>query len=309
METSRRYWVVSPNVQSHAHTVDAWRQASVRWLAAFMGWLPDDQDHRIGPRFAHEIQPGDVILIARKFRGEPETVGFGIVVGKFLTSLTGFVPHESFGSLRRLKPFVPLSRPPAFLPLLAATNQTAALHRLHPESNAEHKLLCRWMDSKLESTPQPVENPETRDGKNGVSFGPLASDGQLEYQVRTRQEVKQAKKLEAALVERYRLWVERQDRTLQIFRAHRLQCDAYEAGRRNLIEAKCSVRREYIRMAVGQLLDYSFHAQAEIGECNKAILVPERPNSSLMQWLDSLGIKVIWEEGPEFLDNANGQFT
>lgn len=309
METARRYWVVSPNVQSHAHTVETWRQASVTWQAAFMGWLPNDQDHRIGPRFAYEIRPGDVILIARKFRGEPETVGFGTVVGKFRTRLNGFVPHESFGSLRRLKPFIPMSRPPASLPLLAATNQTAALHQLHPATNTEHALLCRWMDSKLESSQTPVANARTKINQIAVSFGPLESDGQLEYQVRTQQEVKQAKRLEAALVERYRHWVERQDRTLQIFRVHRLQCDVYEAERRNLIEAKCSVRREYLRMAIGQLLDYSFHAQADIGECNKAILVPERPHSSLMKWLDSLGIAVVWEEATAFLDNANGQFT
>ena len=309
MESSRKYWVVSPNVQSHAHTVGAWRQASVRWKAAFMGWLPDDEQHRIGPKFARGIEPGDVILIARRFRGEPETVGFGTVVGGFRTELDGFVPHEPFGSLRQLQPFVPMSRAPASLPLLAALNQAAALHRLHPESNAQHETLCRWMDARLNLPDDPQPGAGSAPQLNEVSFSPLLSDGQLDYQVRTQESVKKAEKLEAALVQRYRLWVERQDRTLSIFRVHRLECDAYEEARQNLIEAKCSARREYVRMAVGQLLDYAFIARGEIGECNKAVLLPHKPDESLTQWLDTIGISVIWEDGPVFLDNANGQFT
>jgi hypothetical protein len=274
-----------------------------------MGWLPDDEQHRIGPKFARRIEPGDVILIARRFRGEPETVGFGTVVGEFRTELDGFVPHEPFGSLRQLQPFVPMSRAPASLPLLAALNQAAALHRLHPESNAQHETLCRWMDARLNLPDDPQPGAGSAPQTNEVSFGPLLSDGQLDYQVRTQESVKKAEKLEAALVERYRLWVERQDRTLSIFRVHRLECDAYEQARQNLIEAKCSARREYVRMAVGQLLDYAFIARGEIGDCNKAVLLPHKPDELLTQWLDTIGISVIWEDGPAFLDNANGQFT
>jgi hypothetical protein len=77
MSTSRKYWVVSPNVRFDAKTVAAWRQASVKWQAAFMGWHPDDEAHRLGPKFARGIEPGDVILIARRANGKPETVGFG----------------------------------------------------------------------------------------------------------------------------------------------------------------------------------------------------------------------------------------
>jgi hypothetical protein len=128
MENSGKYWVVSPNVRFKSRTVNDWRQASVKWKAAFMGWQPDDYQHRLGPKFARAIQPGDTILIARRFGGEPETVGFGTVVGEFKTRLNGFKPHEPFGSLRQLDHFIPMSRPPDSLPLLDALNQTAALH-------------------------------------------------------------------------------------------------------------------------------------------------------------------------------------
>jgi hypothetical protein len=62
-------------------------------------------------------------------------------------------------------------------------------------------------------------------------------------------------------------------------------------------------------MAVGQLLDYAFQARNEIGETHKAILLPEKPEASLLPWLETLGINVIWEDSSVFLDNANGQFT
>jgi hypothetical protein len=109
-------------------------------------------------------------------------------------------------------------------------------------------------------------------------------------------------KREAALVTRYRLWIEHQDRKLHVFRVHRFQCDAYEEARHNLIEAKCSASREYVRMAVGQLLDYAFQVQDEIGECHKAILVPNKPDMSLVRWLETLGISAIWEDNSVFLE-------
>jgi hypothetical protein len=62
-------------------------------------------------------------------------------------------------------------------------------------------------------------------------------------------------------------------------------------------------------MAVGQLLDYAFHTLNKIGNCHQAVLLPNKPDPSLMEWLDTLNISVIWEDGAVFLDNANGQFT
>jgi len=88
-----------------------------------------------------------------------------------------------------------------------------------------------------------------------------------------------------------------------------LRCDAFEAERKNLIEAKCSVRREYIRMAVGQLLEYAFLGRERFGACNKAILLPEKPDLHSIEWLSDFHINVIWKEKNAFLDDANGQFT
>jgi hypothetical protein len=191
-----------------------------------------------------------------------------------------------------------------------AITQIAALRKLEPERNPNHNLLCRWLDGKLSERKAPAGTKHAGGPKVKVQIGSLPSDKQLEYQVRTRRSVGQARKREAELIGRYRDWIEQQDRTLTIFKTHKIQCDAYEKARRNLIEAKCSDEREYVRMAVGQLLDYAFHTAADLGKCHKAILLPSKPAApGLLKWLSSLDISVIWEESSVFLDSANGRFT
>ena len=119
----KRYWVVSPNVNNDETTVGDWRRASVLNQAAFMGWSPNDEEHKqMGPKFAGNTEngtkPGDVILIARRHNLEPEIVGVGEVVGKAIKRIPGPVIGDGFGSARRLKPFVAWSgSPPRSIPI------------------------------------------------------------------------------------------------------------------------------------------------------------------------------------------------
>ena len=76
-----------------------------------------------------------------------------------------------------------------------------------------------------------------------------------------------------------------------------------------MIEAKSSISREHIRMAVGQLLDYAFQGEKEFGKPNMGILLPEEPDPNSVDWLQPLKISLIWRKKAAFLDNANGQFT
>jgi hypothetical protein len=149
-DTPRRFWVVSPNVDNHNLTVPLWRQASLKWKAAFIGYAPDDQKRKqIGFKFANVVRPNDVLLIARWHRNEPEVVGCGVVVGTFKTRLKGFKSPHSFGSLRLLSPFKPLGAAPPRAPVWDALIQTTALTKLHPRKDASHKLICEWIERKL----------------------------------------------------------------------------------------------------------------------------------------------------------------
>lgn len=325
----RAYWVVSPNVKNDNSTVGAWRQASLTKSAAFMGYSPDDHKHaEIGPKFAGRVQggiePGDVILIARRRGGEPEVVGFGVVDGRMRTELPDFDAPDDFGSLRLLNPFVPWTKPRSGVPLIEAVKHTMALARLHPKINEAHRQICEWMDRHLQRRSTVVNGPadqraDPESGHRSTPTGDVESrdisvvasthNNQLDYLIQTRTAVVRAQKLEALLLENYQKWLKDQERTLRPVRMGALQCDGYEKETKNLIEAKSSTSRENIRMAVGQLLDYAFQAKEKLGDSNLAVLLPEKPREDVEKWLDSVGIKLIWQVGATFLDNANGQFT
>jgi hypothetical protein len=311
-ELMRNYWVVSPNVRNNAATVSAWRQASVLARAAFMGWKPSD--HEIGTRFVERIVPGDVILIARRHRFEPEIVGLGVAKGKAKRQIKNVSTPESFGTARRLSPFIPVSRAPEGVPLIEVLQHTSALARLHPKSRDAHARVCSWMEQLLSSN---NENPSNiaRVSDSGPGHNPTEAQlvdspkhHQLDYVIQSRVQTKRAKKDEARLLMAYRRWLRRQGRILVAAKYGKLQCDAFERARCNLIEAKSSTSREHIRMAVGQLLDYAFQIEGKLGKPHMAVLLPREPEQNLVNWLPQLNISLVWRKNRAFLDNANGQF-
>ena len=314
---TRRYWVVSPNVKDDDSTVEAWCAASIREQGAFMGWAPDDWEHgAIGPKFAGlaepGILPGDVILLARRYNHKPHLVGFGVVRGNPLTSLKNFAPPQDqpFGSFRRLSPFVPWSRVPLGVPLKETLRWTKAMAELHPTEEETHKKVCDWMERHLRSAEasHPISVPDQGHIKHPTLIDPPEAH-QLDFVVQTREQVINAKATEAGLLASYREWLKKQDRQLVAARYGKLWCDGYEVETKNLVEAKSSTQREYVRMAVGQLLDYAFMGKKHFGEPNKAILLPAKPEAEVLEWLRSLDISVIWQERGLFFDNADRWFT
>ena len=121
--------------------------------------------------------------------------------------------------------------------------------------------------------------------------------------------MRKAKKREAALVRDYKRWLKNRGPVVRQLIYGRLLCDAYEKDRNNLIEAKSSIRREYIRMAVGQLLGYAFLGKEKFGTPHMAILLPKKPEAKILTWLEGLTIKVIWRQRKAFVDNAQGRLT
>ena len=157
----------------------------------------------------------------------------------------------------------------------------------------------------------PASGPKRERQKSAsqVKVAPLFDPLQLDFLRKTTEEVSFARKEEAALVKEYKKWLADQGRNVERLIYKRLQCDAYEKDRNNLIEAKSSVKREYIRMAVGQLLDYAFLGKELFGMPNMAILLPRKPDAKLLEWIYDLNISAIWKQRKTFVDNAQGQFT
>ncbi|MDR6219214.1 hypothetical protein [Deinococcus soli (ex Cha et al. 2016)] len=66
--------------------------------------------------------------------------------------------------------------------------------------------------------------------------------------------------------------------------------DAYDVDDDVLIEAKGTVTREAIRMALGQLMDYQRYVRANY----LAVLLPSKPRPDLLALIKSQGVQTIW---------------
>jgi hypothetical protein len=67
-----------------------------------------------------------------------------------------------------------------------------------------------------------------------------------------------------------------------------------------IVEAKPSISREHIRMAIGQVLDY-VHLASQLGlQMKPAVLLPSLPSSDLVDLHQELGIQLIYKSDKQF---------
>lgn len=103
-------------------------------------------------------------------------------------------------------------------------------------------------------------------------------------------------RVEATLVQRYRRYLESTGHIVKRLRivppgeVSPLYSDLWDESVRELIEAKGSVTRDHLRLAVGQLLDYGRFVNAT----RHSVLVPMRPRPDLRTYLRDAGIDVIF---------------
>jgi hypothetical protein len=155
----------------------------------------------------------------------------------------------------------------------------------------------------------PKMEPTGQTRRQRVTKTNLPNEQTLRYPIVTKGQSRFASKTEAKLLRTYAKWLEQKHRNLEALKFNGLRCDAFEEKRGILIEAKASSRREDIRMAVGELLDYDYLARNKYPRLRKAILVPVKPAPGITQWLRKLGISVIWREKDEFRDNARASIV
>jgi hypothetical protein len=109
----------------------------------------------------------------------------------------------------------------------------------------------------------------------------------------------EAERAEAALVTRYRRHLQQRGHEVTRLRVvppgegAPLYSDLWDETARELIEAKGTVTRDAMRLAVGQLLDYGRFADAK----TRTVLVPSRPRPDLISYLAEVGIDVVYPEG------------
>jgi hypothetical protein len=150
-----------------------------------------------------------------------------------------------------------------------------------------------------------------------VLDGPISDDVPIEQQhterafVSPSREPYEAERREQRLVLELETYLRRRDHEVSRQRmvppgeARPLFTDLFDATTGTLVEAKGTVERNAIRMAIGQLADYKRFL--EDGQPrNLAVLVPSQPRSDLCELLASQGIELIYPGNDGFEDSTGG---
>jgi hypothetical protein len=121
------------------------------------------------------------------------------------------------------------------------------------------------------------------------------------YAVARPDEPAVAVRREAELVARYERWLADRGETsvrhrIPIPGGGYVVTDLYAKHSQELIEAKASAGRSYIRAGLGQILDYGRFIQHR----SKAILVPSEPSADLVELLRAHDVDVIWPSNDGF---------
>jgi hypothetical protein len=148
---------------------------------------------------------------------------------------------------------------------------------------------------------------------DGLSFTPsdenVIEDVEIEQHQTERMTVSskskghEAERREAPLVTKYRDYLETQGHTVKRKKiipageVRALYTDLYDVTDDALIEAKGSVTREAVRMAIGQLYDYRRYITPRP---SLAVLLPARPRQDLIDLCAVSGAAVIWPDGEAF---------
>ncbi|URM92682.1 restriction endonuclease [Streptomyces sp. MRC013] len=158
----------------------------------------------------------------------------------------------------------------------------------------------------VDTTPQ---EPSTKLGRLFVSQPNQVDDLPLERNenettfVNPNQEPYEADRKEAHLVNAFADYLTSnghqsgRQRILPPGESRPLFTDLHAKGLGLLVEAKGSVTRENIRMAIGQLADYSRFVDHTI----RAILLPSQPREDLLALAKTQDCAVIWPEGKGFV--------
>jgi hypothetical protein len=80
-----------------------------------------------------------------------------------------------------------------------------------------------------------------------------------------------------------------------------LFCDLYDKTTNTLYESKSTVTRPAVRMAIGQLADYSRLIEPVP---RRVLLMPERPRPDLLALAASQGVTVSWPDGDGFAEEG-----
>ncbi|MFI8159617.1 hypothetical protein ACIF6I_10435 [Streptomyces microflavus] len=179
-----------------------------------------------------------------------------------------------------------------FVPFQAVT---AAMFESEPATSGDLPL-PKQRTTKTTKTKKPAPNPET----SGTFVVPETFGTKLSLRAATAATV--AVRHEAELTQAYKEFLESAGHQTGAFQikvkglTSTLRTDLYDATDHVLYEAKGSNSREDIRMALGQILDYSRYVISEKheGEPKRVVLLPAAPTPDMYSLLDRYDVGVVY---------------
>lgn len=150
----------------------------------------------------------------------------------------------------------------------------------------------RPLDSPPESPTAPAIQPQTK-----VTAVPIEEQFTERTIVDPTREPYEAERRESALVQKFKIWMEGKGHILSRWmitpadEAKPIFTDIFVEDMALLVEAKGSIDRSSIRMAIGQLIDYS---RFEDKRVKLAVLLPMLPRKDLLRLLYHTGILIYY---------------
>jgi hypothetical protein len=148
----------------------------------------------------------------------------------------------------------------------------------------------------VRATQRDAVGPVAKAERDFVAEVTVESSNTEKAVVEPSREPYEAERKEAKLIADFIAWSRRAGREFKRLKivpkgeAKPIFSDLYSKKARQLIEAKGSVSRDAIRMAIGQIYDYRRFAEAGTG---LAILLPELPRPDLVELIQSSGVGLI----------------
>jgi hypothetical protein len=171
-------------------------------------------------------------------------------------------------------------------------------------------IVFRMRPKTIQPKPSQSKLDAALDGQ--VSEVPIEQQWTEKVFVAPSEEEYEAERREQKLVKSFEAYLKKKGHVVSRLKivppgeAKPLFCDLWDSTAKTLVEAKGSVSRLAIRMAIGQLADYRRFADPE---AKVAVLVPEAPRPDLLALLESAQIGAIWPANGEFVDAQAGSRT
>lgn len=160
----------------------------------------------------------------------------------------------------------------------------------------------------LDVRPKPSSSKLDRIGDASVEDVPVEEQWTEKAFVAPNMEACEAERTEQALVLAFRDHLLKQGHVISRLKivppgeAKPLFSDLIDRTTNTLFEAKGTVERGAIRMAIGQLLDYSRFVEPAT---RLAVLLPSRPRQDLQELLKKAGVDLVWRNGKKFVHTGH----